>query len=71
MKKVLLQSLRYEFEALNKIGVRLFFRVLVVDNQLKRKSKSLNKVVIMDKIICSLDSKFEHIFVTNRRKLNI
>jgi len=36
----------------------------VVSYQLKRKSEKLEDVRIMEKILRSLDLKFEHIFVT-------
>jgi len=41
-----------------------FSRILAVSNQLKRNGRKLEDVRIMEKILCSLDPKFEHIVVT-------
>ena len=68
VKKVRLQTLRGEFESLYIKGGEFVFdyfsRVLVVSNQLKRNGKKLEDVRIMEKILHSLDPKFEHIIVT-------
>ena len=67
-KKVHLQTLRGDFEALHmKVSQSVsgyFSRVLAVSNQLKRNGAKLEDVTIMENILRSLDQKFEFIVMT-------
>ena len=41
-----------------------FTRVVTIFNELKRNGKELKEVMIIEKILRSVDLKFDHIFVT-------
>ncbi|KAK2974052.1 hypothetical protein RJ640_006244 [Escallonia rubra] len=67
VKKVRLQSLRAKFEKLNKETTEsisdYFTKVISVVHQMRRNGEDISDVRIMEKVLRSLDSKFDYVVV--------
>ncbi|KAL5854902.1 hypothetical protein ACOSQ4_004704 [Xanthoceras sorbifolium] len=67
VKRIRLQTLRWEFESLrmksNESIAEFYTRVMVVANQLRRNGETLTDMRISEKILRSLDPKFDFIVV--------
>ncbi|XP_042461314.1 uncharacterized protein LOC122045240 [Zingiber officinale] len=67
VKKVRLQILRGEFEALRQEASEsilvYFTRVFSIINQMKRNGESIEGVRVIEKILCSLHKRFDHVVV--------
>ena len=66
-KKVRLQSLRGDFEKMNKEGNETisdyFTKVISLVHQMRRNGENIDDVRVMEKILRSLDSKFDHVVI--------
>ncbi|KAL0404276.1 UNVERIFIED_CONTAM: Retrovirus-related Pol polyprotein from transposon RE1 [Sesamum radiatum] len=75
VKEVRLQTLRIGFESLlmkeNEFISNYFTRILVVVNQMKQLGEKLTDVRVVEKILCSLNAKFNHMVVAIEEAKNI
>ena len=67
-KKVRLQALRGDFKKLNKESMETisdyFTKVISLAHQMRRNGENIDDVHVMEKILRSLDSNFDHVVVT-------
>jgi len=74
-KKVWLQALRGDFEKLNKesneIVLYYFTKVISLVHQMRRNGENIDDVRVMEKILRSLDLKFDHMGVAIEESNNL
>lgn len=67
IKKVQLQTLRAKFESLfmkeSEYISNYFMRILAIMNQMKRFGETMPDVHVVEKILCYLSTKFNHVVV--------
>jgi hypothetical protein len=74
-KRVRLQALKGDFEKLNKasneIVLYYFTKVISLEHQMRRNGENIDDVRVMEKIMRSLDSKFDHVVVAIEESKNL
>ena len=74
-KRVRLQALKGDFEKLNKesneIVLYYFTKVISLVHQMRRNGENIDDVRVMEKIMRSLDSKFDHVVVAIKESKNL
>lgn len=68
VKKVKLQSLKRQCELTEMMiddKVAYYFsRLVTLTNQMKRSQEEMSEAAVMEKVLCTLTSQFDHIVVT-------
>jgi hypothetical protein len=74
-KRVRLQTLRGDFEKLNKesneIVLDYFAKVISLVHQMRKNGENIDNVHVMEKILRSLDLKFDHVVVAIEESKNL
>ena len=74
-KKVRLQALRGDFEKLskesNEIVSDYFIKLISMVHQMRRNGENIDDVIVMEKILRSLDSKFDNVVVVIKESKNL